>query len=255
VKSIAGIFVEQEAAARAGRELQASGLDGRHIILLSPDASAQQIASVPTEDAEQAGMGKAVGGVVGGAMGLSTGAIIGSLLLPGIGPVLAVTFGAAAAGIGGAVAGAAAGGIFEDMLTRGVPKDEIFFYEDALRKGHTVLIALADDNEQIDSARDTMRRCGAESIDAARENWWIGIRDAEELQYPDREHFQRHEETFRQGFTAALEPDVRGRSFEEASAYLKKNYPVCCEEISFRRGFERGRIYYQVQVKQFRKTE
>jgi hypothetical protein len=162
--------------------------------------------------------------------------------------VLAVTLGAAAAGIGGAIVGGVAGGVFEDMLTRGVPKDEIFFYEDALRKGHTVLIALSDKEEEIEAAREVLHR-GAESIDAARENWWIGIRDAEELQYPDPDHFKRDEETFRQGFTAALEPEARGRSFQEASAYLERNYPVCCTEISFRRGFERGQIYYEIQLK------
>ena len=255
MKSIAGIFVAREAAAVAARELQADGFNGHDLILLTPDASPQDIASVPAEDAEQPGMGKAVGGVMGGALGLSTGAMIGSLLLPGIGSVLAVTFGAAAAGIGGAIAGAAAGGIFEDMLTRGVPKDEIFFYEDALRKNHTVLIAFSDDDEKIERARAGLRRHGAESTDAARQNWWIGVRDAEELQYRDCDHFQRDEDTFRQGFSAALEPDVRGQSFEEAAGYLKKNYPVCYEEISFRRGFERGQIYYEVYVTELRHKE
>ena len=255
MKSIAGIFIAREDAVQAARELQSLGFDGHDIIVLSPDASTRDLAAVPAEDAEQPGMGRAIGGVVGGALGLGTGAMIGSLLLPGIGPVLAVTFAAAAAGIGGALAGAAAGGVFEEMLTRGVPKDEIFFYEDALRKNHTVLIALSDNEEKIEAARQVLRRCGAESIDAARENWWIGIRDAEELQYPDREHFQRDEETFRRGFTAALDPEARGRSFQEASAYLEKNYPVHYAEISFRRGFERGRIYYEIQVKQFRSSE
>jgi hypothetical protein len=65
-------------------------------------------------------------------------------------------------------------------------------------------------------------------------------------------HFQRDEETFREGFIAALAPEARGRSFEELSSYLQKHYPVRCTEISFRRGFERGQIYYQVEVKQFR---
>jgi hypothetical protein len=251
VDSIAGIFVARDDAIQAARALGSLGFAARDIIFLLPGSNTQDLAWVPSEDAEQPGIGKAVGGVVGGALGLGAGAIIGSLLLPGIGPVLAVTFGAAAAGLGGAVAGAAAGGLFEEMLTRGVPKDELFFYEDALRKNHTVLIALSDNREKVDAARDVLRRYGAESIDAARENWWIGIRDAEALEYPDREHFQRDEKTFREGFTAALEPEARGRSFEELAAYLEKNHPVRYREISFRRGFERGRIYYEIEVKQF----
>lgn len=255
MKTTAGIFATRGEAAQAARELQSLGFAGRNIVLLSSGATADELASVPTEDAEQPGLGKALGSMVGGALGLGSGAIIGSLLLPGVGPVLAVTFGAAAAGIGGAIAGGAAGGVFEDMLTRGVPKDEIFFYEDALHKEHTVLIALSDKDEQIDSAREVLRRCGSESIDAARNNWWIGIRDAEESQYPDRDHFQRDEEPFRQGFTAALQPEARGRSFQEASSYLGRMYPVCYSQISFRRGFERGQIYYEIQLKKFRNAQ
>lgn len=255
METIAGIFVAREEAVEAAQQLQNLGFKSENLILLSPGAGTEQVAAVPTEDAEQPGTGKALGSVVGGAAGLSAGAVIGSLLLPGIGPVLAVTFGAAAAGVGGAIFGGIAGRAFEEILTRGVPKDEIFFYEDALRKGHTVLIGLSDKRDNIEAAREALRRSGAETIDAAREQWWIGIRDAEEAEYPDRDHFRSEEAIYRRGFAAALEPEMRGRSFDEAAAYLKRNHPVYYAEISFRRGFERGQIYYQYQVKTFRSVE
>jgi hypothetical protein len=245
MKSIVGIFETWQEAAQGANLLQTVGLDGRNVILLSPGASERDIqAAVPTEDAEQPGIGKAIGSVVGGAAGLSAGALLASLLLPGIGPVLAVTFGAALGGLGGAAAGAAAGGTLENLLSIGLPKDEIFFYEDALRQGRSVVIGLTESDDQIEAGRDALRKAGAETLDAAREKWWIGLKDAEETVYTTPEGFKDVETTYRRGFTAALEPGIRGQSFEAAGEYLQKNYPEFCREESFRRGFERGRHYY-----------
>lgn len=135
MKTVVGIFKTLQEATQAANLLKSAGFEGDHVILLSPGAPDVDVeAAVPTEDAEQPGMGKTIGSVVGGAVGLGAGVMIASLLLPGIGTVLAVTFGAAAGGLGGAAAGAAAGGALENVLSIGVPKDEIFFYEDALRQ-------------------------------------------------------------------------------------------------------------------------
>ena len=41
------------------------------------------------------------------------------------------------------MAGAVAGGALEDGLAHGLPKDELYLYEDALRKGHSVVFAFA----------------------------------------------------------------------------------------------------------------
>jgi hypothetical protein len=109
-----------------------------------------------------------------------TSAVV-SALVPGIGTVTAI--GLAALGIigfvGGALAGAAAGGALENVMSDGLPKDEIFVYQDALRKGRTVLIVLTEDEEQAGMVRGELTQAGAESLDAAREDWWVGLRDAE----------------------------------------------------------------------------
>jgi len=194
---------------------------------------------VPTEDAEQPGMGKAIGGVIGGGVGLFAGATIASLLLPGVGPVLAIGL-----GIGGAVAGAASGGAFEDLMTRGLPKDEIFFYEDALRQGRTVIIVESNDDDLLSYARRIMDRNGAESLDAARDRWWIGLRDAEDSHYDDDFHAEGNEVLYRSGFTAALEPDVRGKEPSEAGPILKERFPLVYQEKWFQRGYEDAQKYY-----------
>lgn len=246
MKTIVGIFKTRQEATKAANLLRAAGFEGNNVIILSPGTPDPDVeAAVPTDDAEQPGMGKAIGSVVGGAVGLGAGALIASLLLPGIGPVLAVTFGAAAGGLGGAAAGAAAGGALEDILSIGVPKDEIFFYEDALRQGRSVVVGLSEHDDQIEAGRDVLTKAGAETLDAAREKWWIGLRDAEEVVYSKREHFAHEENTFRSGFVAALEPPMRGRSFDEAAEYLKTNYPDSYHKESFRLGFERGQHYYK----------
>jgi hypothetical protein len=250
MKSVVGIFGTWQEATKAANLLRTVGFEGRNVILLSPSASERDVqAAVPTEDAEQPGMGKAIGSVVGGAAGLSAGALLANLLLPGIGPVLAVTFGAAVGGLGGAAAGAVAGGALENLLSIGVPKDEIFFYEDALRQGRSLVVGLTESDDQIEAGRDVLHKAGAETLDAAREKWWIGLKDAEEAAYSKPEGFKHVEATYRRGFAAALEPGIRGQSFEEAADYLQESYPQFYGEESFRRGFERGQRYYRERAR------
>ena len=245
MKTVVGIFKTRPEAIKATNLLRVLGFQENNLIVLSPGLPDPAVeAAVPTEDAEQPGMGKAIGGVVGGAVGLGAGALIANLLLPGIGPVLAVTFGAAAGGLGGAAAGAAAGGALENLLSIGVPKDEVFFYEDALRQGRTVVVGLSERDDQIEAGRDALNKAGAETLDAAREKWWIGLRDAEAAVYSKPENFLEEEDCFRAGFSAALEPEVRGRAFEAVAEHLKINYPDAYQKQSFRWGFERGQQYY-----------
>src|SRR5262249_48525138 len=171
-----------------------------------------------------------IGGVVGAATGLSWGGMtapaVASIFMPGVGPVIALGFVfTALSGIVGAAVGAAAGGALEQSLDTGLPQDELFVYEEALRQGRIVVIVLAEDETRAEMARDVLARAGAESLDAAREQWWVGLRDAEEAAYdaPDGE-FARIESTYRTGFEAALRPQLRGRSYEEAGDYLCEYY-------------------------------
>lgn len=244
---VAGIFVAREEAELTMQQALAKGFDAKDLILLAPDASQTQINAVPTEDGEQPGMGKAIGGVVGGAVGLASGAAIATLLLPGVGPIIAIGLGAGTLGLGGAVAGAAGGGALENLLTRGLPKDEIFLYEDALRQQRTVLIIAAENQQQVEQAREIMDENGAESLDAARDKWWIGLRDAEATYYAaPSQNGKNDEQVYRCGFEAALEPGLRGRSLKEkeVEASLRERYPNVCDQEAFRRGYERGQSYF-----------
>jgi hypothetical protein len=108
-----------------------------------------------------------------------------------------------------------------------------------------VLIARSQDDDVIEKGRAVIERNGAESVDAARDKWWIGMRDAEEAQYdaPDGD-FQRNESRYRSGFETALHPDCRGKTYDAAAPKLRELRPDVCDDETFRRGYERGRTYY-----------
>jgi len=251
MEPVVGIFRDRDGAARAAKDLRAAGIDpGRVNVLMPGDAGdAAAAASVPTSDTEQAGLGKAIGGVVGGVAGATAGMGLGAaaatLLVPGVGPVAAAGLAAAALlGAGGAVGGAAAGGALEKAMSHGLPKDELYLYEDALREGHSVVFALVETDEEAKTARSRLGADGAETIDAAKEAWWVGLRDAEAAEYEKGgDHFDRDEPVFRKGFQAALHPDRRGRAFEEARPDLSACFGPDCERTPFRRGYERGQAH------------
>ncbi len=249
MQPVTGIFTSFASARRSAEELRAEGFSHDQLNLLAPQSSAAEVENIPSTEGEQPGMGKAVGGVVGAAVGTAAGAPLGMTLaaavLPGVGPAIAIGLGAAALlGIGGAVGGAAVGGSLENALTEGLPKDEVFVYEDALRQGRTVMITLAEDDDQAEHARRILQRNGAESIDAAREPWWIGTRDAESEFYTRQGHdFALDEKEYRRGFEAALHRHTRGSSYERVEAYLKTSYPDIYQKAAFRRGYERGQKY------------
>lgn len=253
MKSIVGVFETFSAARHAAESLTTVGVDPQSIRVMAPGTPEEAWSRVPTAETEQPGMGRAVGGMVGGAVGLAAGAPLGaalaSLLLPGVGPVVALGIAfAAVLGAGGVAAGAAAGKSLENHLFTGLPEDEVFFYEDALRHGHAVVIAFAGSDEQAEAAGRVLERGGAESLNAARESWWLGIRSAEKEHYEShQEDFQSDERNYRDGFEAALRPSMRGVAYGEALESLRQHYPHAAETC-FRRGYERGQAHF-VQLK------
>jgi hypothetical protein len=244
METVAGIFSSRPAAEEAVRQLHSLGISNDRIALLTPGMNDERVEStVPTADSEQPGMGQAMGGTVGGAIGVAGGAGLGaaaaSLLVPGVGPVIAGgLLGAAILGAGGTVTGMAAGEALEEELVTGLPHDELYLYEDALRKGRSVVIAFLDEDGAIYAAQGALVTAGAESIDEARENWWIGLRDAEAAQYGTTgRDFQRDEASYRRGFEAALKS--RAGTVESAA----KLSPDDESDEAYRRGYERGRSY------------
>jgi hypothetical protein len=109
-----------------------------------------------------------------------------------------------------------------------------------------VVIVLTEDDEQVELARAVLSETGAESIDSAHENWWVGLRDAEREHYSARgTDFGSVEANYRSGFEAALLPQMRGTSYADAVNFLAAHHAATYSEESFRRGYARGQAYYQ----------
>jgi hypothetical protein len=248
---VTGIFKSADDAQRATRRLR-SIISGDRIVLLSPGDTALAPKSVEVIAAEQPGMGKAIGGVAGAAVGIAGGVEVAAITatVPGVGPVIALgVLGGALLGFIGAKTGQA----IDRAASEGLPEDELFVYEDALRRGRSVLVASPEDDSTAASARKIFEWEGAEAVDAAREMWWIGLRSAEQEHYSrGSANFDRDEKFYRLGYEAALHAKYRCKEYDQIMSEMQadleevqQRYPGVDVEKPFLKGFERGRAYYQ----------
>ena len=250
MKTVAGVFRYYQPARDAASALVRAGFSPKQVNLLSPGSSAEAVHAIPTSDTEQPGVGGAIGGMIGGTVGAAGGFELGvgiTALIPGVGPVLAIGLAAAAFfGTAGAVGGALLGGAADEKSTEGVPSDELFFYEDALRQGKSVVLVLAEDDSEEERAHKALVDGGAQSIDAARKDWWLGLRDAQAEHYraPGR-NFELDQDAYRAGFESALRRECRGQSLDERADYLKWWYPEIWDSEPFRLGYQASREWEQ----------
>src|ERR1051326_5677074 len=254
MKTVTGVFRSRVDAERALSQLQSTGVATDRTALLTPEHVKDELKTVPIVTSEQPGMGKAIGAVLGGAAGLSTGPLALAVVLPGVGQILGLGLlaGAVLAAFGAGV-GAVAGEKIENSMTAGLPEDELFVYEDALRKGRTVLLAMAQDDQEAHRFHTLLEAEGAESIDAAREQWWIGLRSAEEEAYKSSgRSFGEDEKFYRMGFEDALHARSRCKEYDQVLAEmtahvedLQRQYPGITLADPYMKGYERGRDYYQ----------
>jgi hypothetical protein len=224
--SVVALFSTRQAAEQAARSLD-----------VKPD-QVSVVAPAPREQ-EDAGIGPAIGGTVGGALGIAAGSQLGpvaaSLLIPGVGPVVAIGIGAAILGAGGLATGIAAGKKLDEVAAPEPSHDpnDVFFYHEALRRGRAIVLVIVSSDQEEDRIWKQLASGGGESLDAAREVWWREMRDSERSAY--RGDFARDERDYRRGFEAALRPENRGTFFNEPSE--DEGTPA------YREGFRRGHDY------------
>lgn len=248
---ISGVFNDRSAAENALRELREAGVTERRLAFFTPGTSESDLENtVPVTDSESKGMGAAMGATIGGAFGAATGATLGlaaaSLAIPGVGPVIAVgAIAASVLGIAGAATGAAAGESIEESLGTSLPHEDLFIYEEALRRGDSVIIVAAENDGQSDRAKEIMTRNHSLDFDELRDDWWSTLRDEERSYYAGTgRDFEEDEENYRRGFQAALHPARRGKSYTEAESLLRKDYNDSDLDTAFRQGYERGKRYH-----------
>ena len=191
-------------------------------------------------------MGTAIGAVAGGAtgasIGLPIGAAIATSVIPGIGPIIAAGI------LGAALFGA--GGAADRPQDRGHPHARAAARRAVLLRGSAAARPhRADragrDRRGADRGRGTaLEAAGAESVDAAREAWWVGLRDEEARAYAARGgDFARTSRSI----VAASRPrccrSCAAAATTIALVDLGRLYPDVCQADAFRCGFERGQMY------------
>ena len=235
MKSVAGIVPSRDAAERAVHRLASLGIPHDRLTLLTPGTDGRRLASVPVDEGEAPGTGTAIGAVTGVAAGAGVGVPIGaavSVVVPGVGPIIA--FGLLGAALFGA-GGAAIGNALENTLTQGLPRDDLFVIEDALRGGQSVVVAFVDDEATAQRARAALAEDGAFDFDTARDRWWSALPEAERGRFePVEEH------VYRCGFEAAQWCDNREN--------VRPLHGDLVDEPAFQRGFERGYDYRHTQA-------
>jgi hypothetical protein len=233
MRTTVGVFRSRSDAELGVQQLRSAGIPADQINVLTPGPGQEGAATrVPEVEGEQPGMVEAIGAVAGGAAGLGVGEGLATLLVPGVGPVLAL--GLVGGALLGALAGGAVGRMGENAIFPGLPEDEFFVYRDALRQGRTVIVAMVPD-EKAEAARIALESAGAESVDRAREMWWIGLRDVEKEHYEaEGGNFDRDEADFKLGFEAAQQIETRE---------LNARRPDTWNNAAFSKGYERGRKY------------
>jgi hypothetical protein len=133
-----------------------------------------------------------------------------------------------------------------------LPHDDLYLYEDALRKGHSILVVAAKDADLAEHVRGTLAQAGAESVDAAREDWWLGLQDAEREKYEG--NFEDEGVHYRRGFETALHPKQRGRSLD-ANGGNPQSDSDSIPRRAFRSGYESGQAHQRSLEEKYKGKE
>jgi len=154
-----GVFASRDRAEEAVKELRQRGVPESSIIFLT--RSENEAKSVAKE------FGAYVGGFIGGATGMSAGVVAATLLLPGVGPVFALGFGAAALlGLAGAGAGAGVGSAAAHDPEAPQPtaaekcSEEAAFFREVLKEGRSLIVVQTETQELANASCEILDRLG-----------------------------------------------------------------------------------------------
>ena len=138
METVIGVFSSRDHAEEAVKELRQRSVPEESLVYLTrSESEAKAIAKQ---------FGTTVGGFVGGAAGMSAGVVAATLLLPGIGPVFALGFGAAALlGLAGAGAGGVVRSASHDAQAAQPTSDEkcsedATFFREVLKEGRSLVV-------------------------------------------------------------------------------------------------------------------
>ena len=128
---------------------------------------------------------------------------------------------------------------------QGLPLDDFFVLEDALRRREKAVFVSVPERHQWEKIEAALDECGGKDVSRAREEWWSGICGKEEQAVPTGDPHDVDDYLFRVGFEAALHPSRRKLTFEEARGGLSRAHPEAVDVESFRQGYSRGRAHQE----------
>jgi hypothetical protein len=163
-RTVIGLFRDSNEAEAALHDLERSGIPREQLNLVAYDGSGHyaDMARQGSEVGSKTTKGAAAGGVAGLLLGLA------AVALPGVGPIVAA--GPIAAALTGAGVGAATGGMLGALGDMGVPGHEAKYYQEAIRRGGTLLIIRAG-AERAEDAQSVLDRHGALDVDERVAEW------------------------------------------------------------------------------------
>jgi len=252
-RTVAGYFRDRSAADRAFEALTRAGFSRDDISVMGRGTEGK---AGLADDHVQKDVGPGEGAVTGGIVGLLLGAA--AMLIPGIGPVVAIgPLSAALAGaITGGVTGAVVGAIAAALIHMGLPEEEARFFEDRLRQGGYLLTVRADE-ARYDEARRILEAEGAEtyrgsgkvddrepvrraSADTASERStaatasssagdWASAMPTYRNRWQQRSgssggRWEDHEPVYPQGWQKRNDPQYRGQSWTQAEPELRREW-------------------------------
>jgi hypothetical protein len=165
--AVFGIYPSVGQAERAVDAIVLEGFSNADVSVLLPDnQSSRDFAHEKnTKAPEGTTTGAAAGGTIGGTLGLLAG--IGALAIPGLGPFIAA--GPIMAALAGVGVGGAVGGLVGALVGMGIPEYEAKRYEGRVKDGGVLLSVHCDTSDEIDRAKQLLKRTGAEDISSSGE--------------------------------------------------------------------------------------
>jgi len=166
--AVFGIYSSVPHAEQAVDVLVSAGFPSRDISVLLPDQRGTRdfAHEKETKAPEGTTTGVTAGGVIGGTLGVLAG--IGAIAIPGVGPFIAagpIMGGLAGLGVGGAV-----GGLLGALVGMGIPEYEAKRYEGRVKSGGILLSVHCDTSEEIDRAKEILKRSGADDVASTGES-------------------------------------------------------------------------------------
>jgi len=154
-----GVFSSRDHAEEAVKELRQNGVPEQSIVFLTRSENEAKVIAKE--------FGTYVGAFTGGAAGMTAGVVAATLLLPGVGPVFALGFGAAALlGLAGAGAGSTVGSAVthDAQAPQPTPDDkcpeDVAFFREVLKEGRSLIVVRTDSQEIATSACSILDRLG-----------------------------------------------------------------------------------------------